>query len=76
MPFTKWHGYPPENHRPSDLTVCVCCAQSRSHAHLCHPRAGSHQAPLSMGFPRQGGRSGLPLGSPQEIFPSQGLRPN
>ena len=38
---------------------------------LCHPMECDHQAPLSMGFPRQEYWSGLPFPSPGGVFPTQ-----
>ena len=34
---------------------------------LCHPKAVASQAPLSVGFPRQEYRSGLPFPSPGDL---------
>ena len=34
---------------------------------LCDPMDCSHQVPLSMGFPRQEYRSGLPFPSPEDF---------
>ena len=42
---------------------------------VCHHLDCTHQAPLSMGFPRQEYLSGLPLPSPG-IFPTQGSNPH
>ena len=52
------------------LCVCVC-------AQLCvfeTPRTVAHQAPLSMGFPRQEYWTGLPFPPPGD-FPDPGLKP-
>ena len=38
------------------------------------PWTVAHQAPLSMGFPRQGYYSGLPFPSPEDL-PSPGIKP-
>ena len=48
-----------------------------SHSVVCDsaiPRAVAHQAPLSMGFPRQEHWSGLPLPSPEDL-PDPGIEP-
>ena len=50
--------------------VCVCvCAQAQllSCVHSCIPWTVAHQAPLSMGFPRQEYWSGLPFPSPGDL---------
>ena len=39
---------------------------------LVTPWTVAHQAPLSMGFPRQEYWSGLPFPSPEDLFPTQG----
>ena len=39
------------------------------------PRTVAHQAPLSMGFPRQEYWSGFPFPPPEGIFPTKGLKP-
>ena len=52
-------------------TVCVCLA-TQSCPTLCNPRTVARQAPLFMGFSRQGYWSGLPLPSPGD-FPDQRL---
>ena len=48
-----------------------------SHSVVCDsaiPRTVAHQAPLSMGFPRQEYWSGLPLPSPEDL-PDPGIEP-
>ena len=51
-------------------SACTCACESLSHVRLfATPWSVSHQAPLSMGFSRQGYWSGLP-------FPSLGNLPN
>ena len=42
---------------------------------LCDPRDGSHQSPLSTGFPRQEYWSGLPFLSPEDL-PGAGMKPS
>ena len=44
-------------------------------ATLCDPTTVAHQAPLSMGFPRQEYWSGLPFLSP-EYLPDPGIKPS
>ena len=41
---------------------------------LCNPMEGSRQAPLSVGFSRQGYYSGLPFPSPGDL-PNPGIEP-
>ena len=41
---------------------------------LCDPWTAAHQAPLSMGFPRQEYWSGLPFPSPGDL-PDPGIKP-
>ena len=41
---------------------------------LCDPMYCNHQGPLSMGFPRQEYRSGLPFPSPED-FTNPGIEP-
>ena len=52
------------------VCVCVCvCACVLSHVRLfATPWTVAHQAPLSMGFPRQEYRSGLPLLPPGNLL--------
>ena len=56
--------------------VCVCvCVCVLSHAIVfATPWTVAHQAPLSMGFSRQGYWSGLPF-PPPGMFPTQGSNP-
>ena len=55
------------------LSVCVyvsiCCLVAK----LCPILLHTHQAPLSIAFPRQECWSGLPFPSSRGIFPTQGL---
>ena len=44
-------------------------------ATLCDPMTAAHQAPLSMGFPRQEYWSGLPFPSPEDLS-NQGWNPH
>ena len=53
--------------------VCVCVS-AQPYLTLCDPVGCSHQAPLSMGFPRQEYWSGLPLPSPGAL-PNPGIKP-
>ena len=56
-----------------DVYVSVClCAQSC--LTVCDPWTVALQAPLSMGFPRQGYWSGLPFPSPGDL-PDPGIEP-
>ena len=41
---------------------------------LCNPRTVAHQAPLSMGFPRQEYWSGYPFSHPEGL-PDPGIKP-
>ena len=57
-------------HFLASVCVCVCvCAQAQllSCVHSCIPWTVAHQAPLSMGFPRQEYWSGLPFPSPGDL---------
>ena len=56
------------------VCVCVCVWVAWSYLTLCTPRTVAHQAPLSMGFSRQGYWSGLPCPPPGDP-PNQGLKP-
>ena len=58
------------------VCVCVCArACALSHAKLfVTPRTAAHQAPLSLGFPRQKYWSGLPLPTPGDPF-NIGIKP-
>ena len=54
--------------------VVVVVVQSLSHVRLfATPWTVAHQAPLSMGFPRQEYRSGLPF--PSRDLPDPGIKP-
>ena len=54
--------------------VNCCCLVIRSCLTLCHPVDCSPQAPLSIGLPRQGFGSGLPLPSSGDL-PDLGIEP-
>ena len=41
---------------------------------FCNPMDCTHQAPLSMGFPRQEDWNGLPFPSPEDL-PNPGIKP-
>ena len=57
------------------VCVCVCvCLISDSYLILSTPRAVAHQAPMSIGFPRQEYLSGLPFPSPGNL-PGSGIKP-
>ena len=56
------------------LPLCCCCLVAKSCLTLCNPQTVAHQAPLSMGFPRQEYWSGWPLPS-QGVLPTQGSSP-
>ena len=51
-----------------------CCLVSESCPTLCDPWAVACHAPLSMGFPRQEYRIGLPFPPPQDL-PGPGIEP-
>ena len=56
-------------------SVCVCMLSHFSHVQLSVTRwTIALQAPLTMGFSRQGYWNGFPC-PPQEVFPTQGLNP-
>ena len=55
------------------LKVCVCCI-AKSCLTLAIPWTVAHQAPLSMGFSRQGYWSELPFPSPGDL-PDPGIEP-
>ena len=61
-----------------EISVCVCvcvCVKSLSHVRLfTTPWTVAHQAPLSMGFSRQGYWSGLSCASPGDL-PNPGIKP-
>ena len=52
----------------------LLCLPTQSCPTLCDPWAVAHQAPLSMGFPRQEYRSGLPFPPPEDL-PDPGTEP-
>ena len=52
--------------------ICRCLAATQCPTPAT-PRTAAHQAPLSMGFPRQECLSGLPLPSPGDL-PSSGIK--
>ena len=54
--------------------ICCCCLVITLCPTLCDPMDCSCQAPLSMGFPRQGYWSGLPFPSPGDL-PDPGTEP-
>ena len=55
-------------------SCCCCCLVTKSCSSLCDPLPVTHQAPLSMGFPRQESWSGLPFPSPEDL-PDPGIKP-
>ena len=58
--------HPLFTYSPAVTTNCVC-----THAQSClfvTPLTTAHQAPMSMGFPRQEYRSGLPFPPPRDLF--------
>ena len=55
------------NKRVKVLAAQLCPA-------ICDPQTVAHQAPLSMGFPRQEYWSGLPFPSPGDL-PDPGIKP-
>ena len=63
----------PKHHKT--FKKCVCMLSNFSCVRLCaHPWTVAHQAPLSMGFPRQEYWSGLPFSSPRELH-NPGIEP-
>ena len=60
------------------LTICVCCLLLFIHSvgsdSFATPWTAAHQAPLSMGFPRQEYWSELPFLSPGDL-PDPGIEP-
>ena len=57
------------------VCVCVCVCESLSRVQLfATPQTVARQAPLSMGFSRQGYWSGLPFPSPLDV-PDPGIEP-
>ena len=61
-------------HNVNQMCVCCVCLVVQACPTLCDPVDVAHQAPLSMGLPRQEYWSGLPFPS-LGIFPTQGLNP-
>ena len=51
------------------------CSVAKSYPTLCDPWTVAHQAPLSMGFPRQEYRSGLPFPFPEDL-PNPRIKPS
>ena len=49
------------------MCVCCVCLVVQACPTLCDPMDVAHQAPLSMGFPRQEYWSGSPLPSPGDL---------
>ena len=69
------HGVAKSWTRLSDWTELNCaCLVAQLCPTLCNPRTVAYQAPLSMGFPRQEYRSGLPLPSSRDL-PDPGIEP-
>ena len=63
--------HPLFTYSPTVTTNCVC-----THAQSClfvTPLTTAHQAPMSMGFPRQEYRSGLPFPPPRDL-PNPGIK--
>ena len=56
------------------MMFAIACMCPQSFLTLCNPMDCSHQAPLSMGFPRQEYCSGLPFPSPGDL-PDPGIEP-
>ena len=57
------------------IYIYICCyLVAKSSPTLATPSTVARQAPLSMEFPRQEYRSGLPLPSPGDL-PNPGMRP-
>ena len=73
-------GFPQENmdSQSSSLTSAGLCAQSLSCVQLFvtppRPWTADHQAPLSLGFPRQGYWNGFPFPPPGNL-PNPGIKP-
>ena len=55
------------------MGIC-CCLVAKLFPTLLQPQGLAHQAPLSMGFPRQEYWSGLPFPSPGDIL-NPGIKP-
>ena len=51
----------------SVVLCCCCCLIPKLCPTLCNPTEVAHQAPLSMGFPRQEYQSGLSFSSPGDL---------
>ena len=58
----------------SMMRIHCCCLVTKSSLTLVTPRTVAHQAPLSIGFPRQEYWSGLPFLSPGDC-PNPGIKP-
>ena len=56
------------------LLLCCCCLVTQSYPTLVTLWTAARQAPLSMGFPRQGYWSGLPFPPPGHL-PDPGIKP-
>ena len=56
------------------IIILSCCLAPMSYLSLCDPKTVAHQAPLSMGFPRQEYWSELPFSSPGDLSNS-GINP-
>ena len=55
----------------NDRYAAAAAAKSRQSVRLCStPQTAAHQAPLSLGFPRQEHWSGLPFPSPTDMLTS------
>ena len=64
-----------DRRRESEMIgVCVSALSRSVMSHCLQPHGVAHQAPLSMGFPRQEYWSGLPFPSPGDLFNS-GIEP-
>ena len=62
--YTEWQ--PPQMSRPYTLKPVI--------SYMVAPWTAAHQAPLSMGFPKQEYWSGLPFSSPRDL-PDPGIKP-
>ena len=72
-----FHVLATANKSAMDVCVCVCmCVCARVHMYVLScsvasdsvtPRTAAHQAPLSMGFCKQGDWSGLPFPPPRDL---------
>ena len=65
------NGFGKSSAVPSHLRACMLGHPAVSDSET--PRSGAHQAPLSMGFPRQGSWGGLPFPSPEDL-PDLGIQ--